>query len=327
MRFLITGISGFAGSHLAAHLLDSGHEVFGVARGADRDDARRLRAIRGRHRDRLGPQAIRACDLRDESRLRRIVREVRPDGVFHLAGIAFAPHAARDPAGAYQVNLLGSIALLDAVLAGAPKARVVFPSSGEVYGWVEPRELPITESQPLRPVSPYGVGKAAADLAAFQYFFSRGLDVVRVRPFNHTGPGQSPDFVCSELARAVAAAEAGAAEPVLRVGNLDVERDFTDVRDTVRGYLSLCDKGEAGEAYNLASGRSVRVRSILDRLRAASRVELRVETDPAKLRPKEIPRVEVSVRKVREATGWAADIPLERTLDDLLSWWRTELSG
>ncbi|MGH7818638.1 MAG: GDP-mannose 4,6-dehydratase [Candidatus Binatia bacterium] len=324
MRFFITGISGFAGSYLAAHLLDAGHEVFGIALSTEAPAVERLRR---RHRDRLPAAAIRSCDVRDGETLRKLLREVRPEGVFHLAGIAFAPQAERNPRAAFEVNLLGSIEVLAAVGEAAPGARLVFPSSGEVYGWVEPAELPITELHPLRPISIYAVGKAAADLAAFERFFRHRLDVVRVRPFNHTGPRQSSEFVCSAFARAVAEAELGRAEPVVRVGNLDVDRDFTDVRDTVRGYVALFEKGAAGEVYNLASGRAVRVRSILDQLLAESRVPIRVEVDAAKVRSGEVPRIEVSVRKVREATGWEPQVPLERTLADLLSYWRAELSG
>lgn len=319
MRVLVTGISGFVGGHVAARLLESGHQVTGVAGSRA---PRVLEDLSRRHPDRFPGDAIRTLDVRDRAGLRGAVREVKPDAVVHLAGIAFAPDAERDPRRAFEINFFGTLNLLEAVRSEASRARVLLPTSGDVYGAFEAGELPLRETQPLRPVSPYGLGKAAADLAGIQFHGQHGLDVVRVRPFNHTGPGQSPSFVCSEFARAVAAAEAGTAEPVLRTGNLDVERDFHDVRDTVRAYELLLERGVAGEVYHLAAGRSVSVRSILERLVGESRVPIRVETDPAKLRPKEVLRVEVAVEKIRAATGWRAEIPIERTLDDLLACWR-----
>ncbi len=324
MRFFVTGISGFAGSHLSEILLDRGHAVHGISRQIR---SRSLEALHERFGRRFPIDAVRPCDIRDGALLRETLRRVKPDGVFHLAGMAFVPRAAQEPMAAYEVNLLGSIEVLAAVREAAPEARVVLPSSGEIYGWVQPSELPIVETQPLRPISSYSVGKAAADLAGFQFFWSHGLDVVRARPFNHTGPGQSPDFVCSEFARAVAAAETGVGPRKLCVGNLDVERDFSDVRDVVRGYLALFEKGVAGEAYNLASGRAVAVRSILDRLLGESQVEITVETDPKKVRPKELQRIQASISKVSAATGWQPEIPLEKTLSDLLAYWRDELAG
>jgi GDP-4-dehydro-6-deoxy-D-mannose reductase len=321
MRFFVTGISGFVGIHLTRRLLEAGHEVRGMA---TRVEAPGLAELGQRFPGRLQAEP---GDIRDGERLRQLLAAARPDGVIHLAGIAFAPRAARDPRTAYEVNFLGGVELLAAVRDVASRARVVFPSSGDAYGWIDPGDLPIREHCPLRPVSPYGVSKAAADLAAFQFFWSDRLDVVRVRPFNHTGPGQAPQFVCSEFARGIAEAEAGLREPVLRVGNLEVERDFHDVRDTVRAYLDLFERGRPGEAYNVASGRSVTVREVLERLLARSRRPIRIEVDPEKRRPREIPRVTVSVEKVERETGWRAEIPLERTLGDLLDWWRSQRSG
>jgi len=322
MRFFITGISGFAGSHLAAHLLDAGHAVFGMAR-----ESGALAALRRRYGERFPATAVDLCDIRDAGRLREALHRAEPDGVFHLAGLAFVPQSFERPALAYEVNFLGSVELLAAVREVAPRARVVVVTSGEVYGWVDsPSELPLRETQALRPLSPYSVAKAAADLAAFQFFWAHALHVVRARPFNHTGPGQSPDFVCSEFARGLAAAEAGARPPLLRVGNLDVERDFSDVRDVVRGYVSLFEKGRPGDAYNLGSGKSTRVRTILDELRSQCRVRVEVETDETKLRPREVARVFGSIAKISGDTGWRPEIPLQRTLADLLQYWREEFA-
>lgn len=321
MRFFVTGISGFVGTHLTAALIDRGDSVFGLAR-----EAGSLDELHRRYGDCFPPSAVALCDLRDRERLRAELRRAEPDGVFHLAGVAFVPQSFDSPELAYEVNFLGATELLGAVRAVAPKARVVLVTSGEIYGWIDAaRDLPLVESQPLRPLSPYSVAKAAADLAGFQFFHAYGLDVVRARPFNHTGPGQAADFVCSDFARALAAAECGAGPTRLRVGNLDVERDFSDVRDVVRGYLALFEKGVAGEAYNLASGVATRVRTILEELRGLCRVPVEVATDPRKLRPRELPRIVASIDKIRQATGWRPEIPLGRTLADLLDDWRGRL--
>jgi GDP-4-dehydro-6-deoxy-D-mannose reductase len=322
MRFFITGISGFVGTHLATRLLEDGHEVFGMAR----DDGA-LRDLHRRFGDRFPASAVEICDIRERDRLRAAVERATPGGVFHLAGLAFVPKSFERPDLAYGVNFLGAIELMTAVREVAPRARVVLVTSGEIYGRVDPAELPMAESLPLRPLSPYSVAKAAADLAGFQFHASLGLDVVRARPFNHTGPGQTPEFVCSEFARKVAAAEAGSEPSVLGVGNLGVERDFSDVRDVVGAYLALFERGVAGEAYNVASGMATRVGDVLDVLRGLSRVPIQVTEDPAKRRPHEVPRIVASIDKIRAATGWRPTIPLARTLADLLDDWRARLRG
>ena len=322
MRFFITGISGFAGSHLARFLLDRGHVVTGAAR-----EPGSLAALHRRYGERFPPSAVGLFDIRDGAALRAALSRAEPDGVYHLAALSFVPRTFERPELAYEVNFLGSIELLAAVRDVAPRARVVLVTSGEVYGWIDSaRDLPLAESQPLRPLSPYSVAKAAADLAGFQFFWSDSLDVVRARPFNHTGPGQTAEFVCSEFARALAAAESGGGPKRLQVGNLEVERDFSDVRDVVRGYLSLFEKGSAGEAYNLGSGRATRLRAVLDELRAQCRVPVEVDVDPQKLRPREVTRVVGSIEKIGLDTGWRPEIPLRQTLADLLQYWRQELS-
>ncbi len=323
MRFFLTGISGFAGTHLAALLLDRGHDVFGAAR----ETTPALDDLHRRYGERFLASAVEFCDVRDRERLRSALRRAAPDGVFHLAALAFVPQSFAEPRLTYEVNLLGTIELLAAVRDLMPRARVVCVTSSEIYGSIDAADdLPIVETQPLRPLTPYSVAKAAADLAAFQFHRTHALDVVRARPFNHTGPGQSPMFVCSEFARALAAVELGAAEPRLRVGDLDVERDFSDVRDVVRGYVDLFERGKAGEAYNIGSGVATRVASILDELRRQARVAVEVETDPRKMRPSEMRRLVGSIAKIREATGWQPEIPLRQTLADLLDYWRADFA-
>jgi GDP-4-dehydro-6-deoxy-D-mannose reductase len=315
MRFFVTGISGFVGTHLVDRLLAEGHDVTGVALEGWTNGLDSFRA-RG-----LDPAAVAALDVRDVTGLRRAIAAARPEGIFHLAGLAFVPRAQADPRLAYEVNLFGTIALLEAVRAEVPTARTVVVTSGEVYGRQE-RPGPIDETAPLRPVSPYGASKAAADLAALQAHLGHGLDVVRARPFNHTGPGQSPIFVCAEFAAAIAAAERLSGPTRLRVGNLDSERDFSDVRDVVRGYLALFERGRAGAAYNVASGRATSVRAVLDALRAASPARIEIEVDPAKIRASEVPRIVASIASIGGDTGWRPEIPFEQTLADLLAFAR-----
>jgi GDP-4-dehydro-6-deoxy-D-mannose reductase len=323
MRFFITGISGFAGRHLAAHLLDLGHSVGGVARP---DEA--LESLRHPGGGRLAAANVDACDIRDRIRLREALGRAQPEGVFHLAAVTFVPKTIERPELAYEVNFLGTVELLAAVREVAPRARVVLVTTGEIYGAIDPaRDLPIVETQPLRPLSPYSVSKAAADLAGFEAYWSESLDVVRARPFNHTGPGQPPEFVCSEFARSLVAAEMGSGPSTLRVGNLDVERDFSDVRDVVRGYVALFERGSSGEAYNLGSGEATPVRAILEELRRLCRARVAVEADPRKQRPREIPRIVGSIDKITAATAWRPAITLSRTLADLMDDWRARLGG
>jgi len=322
MRFFVTGISGFVGAHLTTLLLDRGHSVFGIAR-----EARQLEDLHLRYGERFPRSAVEIGDLRDRIWLRAALERAAPDGVFHLAALTFVPQSFAEPDLTYGVNFIGSVEVLSAARDLAPRARIVFVTTGEIYGAIEgPQDLPLVETQPLRPLTPYAVAKAAADLAGFQFFRAHSLDVVRARPFNHTGPGQTPEFVCSEFARALAAAEIGAGPASLRVGNLDVERDFSDARDIVRGYVALFEKGRSGEAYNLASGAATSVRWILDELRRQCRVPITVEPDPQKVRPSEVPRLVGSIDKIRHATGWQPEIPLRQTLADLLDYWRRELA-
>src|SRR5437870_3382278 len=237
MRVLVTGIGGFAGPPVAQALLAGGHAVEGV-----------LRVPLERPRLAGLPLALHALDLLDREGLRARLAERRPDAVLHLAGVSFAPAAERDPEAAYRANLGGTLAVLDAVRFAAPRTRVLAVTSAEVYGAVAAAELPITEDTPLRPLTVYGASKAAADLAAAQWSRAYGLDVVRARPFNHTGPGQDAAFVCAALARQIARIEAGRQEPVVHAGNLDPVRDFGDVRDVAAGYVALLERGQIGRA-------------------------------------------------------------------------------
>src|SRR2546422_8587456 len=318
MRVFVTGIAGFAGPVAAAALLEAGHEVHGLVRGAG--PWLRLAGLP------LGPDALHQGDLTD-GRFPDLVRDLAPDAVVHLAALSFVPTAERDPAAAYRTNLGGTLAVLAAVRAHAPRARVLAVTSGDVYGAVQATELPIVEETPLRPVTVYGASKAAADIAAAQWARAYGLDVVRARPFNHTGPGQDPAFVCSALARQLALIEAGKQDPVLRVGNADPVRDFSDVRDIAAGYVALLERGRTGEAYNVCSGEGISIAEVIAILRTHARVPVRVQSDPALRRTVDVPRVVGSHARATADTGWGPRIALADTLGAVLEHWRGRVAA
>ena len=269
--------------------------------------------------------SLRVADLlTDLSALKDLFHEARPDFVFHLAAQTFVPASWEDPWSTFENNVRGQLNVLLAALAMDAYPRVLVVGSSEEYGVVALEDLPIGESSPLKPHNPYAVSKVAQDMLGYQYYVSHNLPIVRVRPFNHIGPGQSPAFVASAFAKQIAEAEAGLGEPVLHVGNLEARRDFSDVRDIVRGYYLAISKGEPGEVYNLGAERSYTIRELLDGLVASSKIALRVELDPARLRPSDMPEVIADCRKFRSQTGWHAEIPLQRSLADVLGYWRSE---
>ncbi len=319
MRALVTGIGGFAGLHLTRVLLEAGHTVHGLVRRPR--DAHALEELVREFGERLPREGLHVADVLDPRAVRAALTSSRPDGVFHLAGVVFVPAAAGDPLAAYRTNFFGTLNVLQAVGDVQPGARVVYVGSGDAYGAAGNVLAAVTEDAPLAPVSAYAVSKAAADLAAFQWGWAGG-DVVRVRPFNHTGPGQRPDFVCADFACQVAEIESGRRAPVLEVGDLDVERDFTDVRDIVAGYVALWEQGERGEAYNLCSGRGVRIGTIVEELCRRTSIPIEVRVGTGRQRPNEIRRLVGSFDKARARTGWQPTRSLGQVLDDLLAYWR-----
>lgn len=317
MRFLITGVSGFAGTTLARQLLASGHDVFGTTRCT----------AAARTHTSLAPDHLRAATLDDSQRLADIIREIHPDGVFHLAAFSSPSASFNDPDGAYRSNLHGSLNLFAAVRTAATKCRVVWVGSSDAYGHVGPDDVPVTESNLFRPLSPYAVSKAAADLAAYQWSRAQGLDVVRMRPFNHTGPGQDPQFVCSDFARQLIAIERGQQPAQVEIGNLDVTRDFSDVRDVARAYTLAWQCGTAGEAYNVCSGVPRTAREILETLIRLSGIDAGVVVRAERQRRVDVPFLVGSAAKLHAATGWSPMIAWEQTLRDLLDDWRQRLAG
>jgi GDP-4-dehydro-6-deoxy-D-mannose reductase len=287
---LVTGGAGFAGSHLL-ELLDSP-----VA--PDRDE----------------------LELLDAEAVRRFMAEVRPAAVYHLAALASVGRSWSAPGETLVRNLEMTVNVLEAVRLEAPEARVLVAGSGEVYG--PPAQLPVGEDAPLRPQNPYAVSKAACDLLAGQYADAHGLRVVRTRAFNHVGPGQGDDYVFATICRQVAEAEAaGRDEAVLRLGNVDAARDFTDVRDVVRAY-TLAPEG----VFNVCSGRATTIGELVELVARAARIPVRIEIDPERMRPSDVPEVRGSAERLREATGWRPDVALERTAADTLDWWRERVS-
>jgi GDP-4-dehydro-6-deoxy-D-mannose reductase len=280
----------------------------------------------GRHLLALLPDAVSPSrselDLLDAGAVRAAVREASPAVVFHLAALASVRRSWEAPAETLTGNVAMTANLLEAVRLEAPEATVVVIGSGEVYG--PPSSLPVQEDAPLRPQNPYAVSKAACDLLAGQYADAFGIQVVRMRPFNHAGPGQSDDYVVGTLTRQVAEAEAaGRDEVLLRTGNPDSARDFTDVRDVARAYLAAASLD--GGAYNVASERAVTVRDVIELVRSATRLPVRHEVEPARMRAHDVPEVRGSAARLRDATGWQPEIPLERTVADALEAWRERL--
>jgi GDP-4-dehydro-6-deoxy-D-mannose reductase len=315
LRALITGIGGFAGSHLAKYLLE--HREIDVW-GLDLLEGRAAQ-LRPRVTLHLGDM------LMDLSALKALFAGAKPDYIFHLAAQAFVPASWADPWSTLENNVRGQLNVLLAAIAMDTYPRILVVGSADEYGIVAAEELPIRETNPLRPNSPYAVSKVAQDMLGYQYYASHKLPVVRVRPFNHIGPGQSPAFVASDFAKQIAESEAGLREPVVRVGNLQARRDFSDVRDIVRGYYLAISKGVPGQVYNLGAERSYSIREVLDGFLALSAVPITVEPDPARLRPSDVPEIVADCSGFRSRTGWRAEIPLERSLRDILDYWRKQV--
>ncbi|MEM9556997.1 MAG: GDP-mannose 4,6-dehydratase [Acidobacteriota bacterium] len=320
MKALITGITGFAGSHLAEYLLahQPEVEVFGT---------RRWRSPM----DNLDPLDERIhlveTDLRDFNSVHRTLREIRPDYIFHLAAQSFVPTSWSAPSETLDTNIIGQTNIFEAVRLLGLDPTIQIACSSEEYGLVHPDETPIKETNPLRPLSPYAVSKVGQDYLGYQYFMSYGLKVVRTRGFNHTGPRRGEVFVTSNFARQLAFIAAGLREPVIRVGNLDAVRDFTDVRDMVRAYWLAVTKAKPGEVYNIATGHGITIRELLDRLIELAGVEVEVQLDPERMRPSDVEILIGDSSKFRADTDWEPEIPLEQTLRDTFEYWRQRVGS
>jgi len=310
-RILVTGATGFVGAHLLEALDRTDQHIFGTSFPHEPGSPGLSCA---NHLCRL--------DLRQAQGVSALVREARPDWVFHLAAVSNVRHSWERPSETLETNLLGTQNLLEAVRDHAPGARVLFVSSSEVYADVPITGQGLKETDEVRPISPYAFSKISGEMLCRFYTEVEGLDIIISRAFPHTGPRQSPDFVCSDWARQIARIEKGTQVPEIRVGNIEVFRDFCDVRDVVLAYIRLLEQGECGETYNVSSGTAVSLKHILERLLSQSLSTIEVGIDPAKLRKTDIVRLQGDNRKLREATGWEPTVPLERTLTDLLDHWR-----
>jgi len=252
---------------------------------------------------------------------------VHPDRIIHLAAQSSVHRSWEDPAGTVRSNVLGLLNMLEAVRRRALAPRILVIGSAEEYGQVDPKEIPLEETAPLRPNSPYAVSKVAQSYLALQYALSHQMAIIRTRTFHHTGPGRGEIFAESSFARQIAEIELGRRPPVIEVGNLEAVRDFSDVRDVVRAYWALLDRGEPGEVYNVCSGRSLRIRDLLEQLIARAEADVEIRVDGARLRPADIPALVGNPRKLVQATGYVPEIGLPQTLADLLQYWRQRLGA
>jgi GDP-4-dehydro-6-deoxy-D-mannose reductase len=317
MRLLITGVTGFVGSHMAEYAIAQRAEVFGSMRWRSRSE--NIDHLRGQIH-------LVECDLRDSASVRRLFAAATPTHVIHLAAQSFVGSSWHMPAETISNNTLGQVNLLEVIREMEIPPRFLVIGTSEEYGLVRPDEVPITETNPLRPLSPYAVSKVAQDMMGFQYFQSYRLPIMRSRAFNHEGPRRGEVFVTSNFAKQIAEIEAGLREPVVFVGDLKPRRDYSDVRDIVRGYWTLLEHGEPGEVYNLCSGRSWLIQEVLDFYLRESRVkDIAVKTDPARMRPSDVMILEGDPSKIAKL-GWKVEIPFERTLGDLLEYWRHRIS-
>lgn len=308
---LVTGGSGFVGPYLIAALEALGRPVVALGRAPE--------TVAGAPWPPAVSPEWRDVDLRDRAAIDRLIADVQPAEVYHLAGLSSVADSFIDPAPTYEVNVLGTVYLLDAIRRFVPPARVLLISSAEVYGGLS---SPLDETCPFAPANPYAASKVAAEMVAVEQFRSHGLQVVRARAFNHTGPGQLPRFVVAAFAQQIAQIEAGRQSPVMGVGNLSARRDFLDVRDVVNAYLALMAKGSAGAAYNVCSGRAVAMQEILDGFLAAAKVSITASRDETLFRPVDVPELVGSHAAITQATGWTPAIPLRQTLADVLAYWR-----
>lgn len=317
MRVLVTGAAGFVGSWLVRALAAEGHAVVGASQDG----------LAPAHSGAEGPDPVEAwlpLELTNDGSVREAVSRARPEAVVHLAAQSSVGASFANPLGTWDVNATGTLRLAQAL---APGTRLLLVASAEAYGPVPEAEQPIAESRPLRPANPYAASKAAAEMAVLQAGAGeRGIRPVVVRAFNHTGPGQEARFALPSFARQLAAIRLGRAEPVLRVGNLSARRDLLDVRDVVRAYATLLARGEPGGVYNVCAGRAVSIRQAVDALVEISGTRARIEVDPERVRPVDLPLLLGDASRLR-ALGWAPSIPLRRTLAELLAWHERELAA
>ncbi len=311
-RALITGIAGFTGSYLASCLQETGYEVWGLDRP-------------GVYEQHLSNVTMRFADICSPEEITRVLEECQPDIIYHLAAQSSVAISWQEPAKTMKVNLEGTINLLETVHKLNLNSYVLLVGSSEEYGPVFSPDLPISEEKLPNPQNPYSLSKYFQTKVGMQYFYSYGMNIFFARAFNHIGPGQAQGFVVPDFAAQVARIEAGLQEPVINVGNLSAQRDFSDVRDVVRAYYWIVEKGKPGTIYNVGSGQAIAIRAILDRLLLLSSAAIRVEIDSKKFRPIDVPVIYASINRLYVETGWQPQIKIQDTLIDTLEYWRNEI--
>lgn len=312
---LITGSEGFVGSHLVDWVIANkkDYEVHGIKHW----HPRHTQILH------LNRQACyHNCDIRNIEELFRIIKRVKPVKIFHLAAQSFVPLSWLSPAETLETNIIGECNLFEAVRRAGIEPVIQICGSSEEYGWVEKNEVPISETNPLRPLSPYAVSKVGQDFLGYQYHKSYGMKIIRTRSFNSSGPRRTETFVESNFAKQIAEIEKGKEEPVIYVGNLEAIRDFTDVRDIVRAYWLATEKCKPGEVYNIGSGKGYKIRELLEMLLKMTRKKIKVQPEQARMRPSDVPILICDSTKFRRLTGWKPQIPFQKTLKDLLNYWR-----
>lgn len=313
-KIFITGASGFAGKYLVKELLASPDiEIFGTYHSQSGSES--LASI--------SPKInLVQLDLMDNLAVGKALKDINPDQIYHLAALSSAKQSFEEPQRVITNNIVSELNLLESIKNMNLKTRTMIISSAEVYGIIDHKDIPVDEETPLRPANPYAVSKITQDFLGLQYNISYGLDIVRIRPFNHIGPGQTDRFSTAEFAKKIAEIEIGKREPILTVGNLEAKRDFTDVKDMIKAYVLLMEKGKSGDVYNIGSGKSYKMSDVLNMLLSFSKSKIKVETDPKLFRASDNPELVCDNTKIFKLTGWQPKIPLEKSLREILDYWR-----
>ena len=308
MKALITGIDGFVGNHLSNYLLKEGYEVYGTS------------VIDGFKKENIN---IYHMNVLDKEEIKNVINEIKPDQIYHLAGQSAVGLSWKNPVLTVDINISGTLNLLDIIRELKLNVSILIIGSSDQYGIIKPEECPVNEEHTQKPQSPYGISKKTQEELALLYSKAYDMNIIAVRPFNHIGTGQNLNFVVPDFASRIADIENGA-EPILKVGNLETYRDFTDVKDIVRGYAMLLNKGRKGEVYNIGSGKEVKVYDILRKLIDISGVSIKIEIDPDKFRPIDVPLIVSDNSKIFNDTGWKPEIILDDTLNEILQYWRNK---